>query len=497
MKHKLNTESIPKEQLAKLSKHICEKIGLEFPENKYKDLTRGISEACGEFGFNNANECTEWLIQSELSKQTWDTLAGYLTIGETYFFRDAGLFNFLKKTVLHDLIYSRWHSEKFLRIWSAACCTGEEPYSIAMLIHQLLPNRTGWNISIIGTDINDKFLSKAKKGVYTQWSFRSTSADMMQKYFKQTETNQFAINPEVKRMVSFFYLNLAEVRYPSYSNNTNELDLICCRNVLMYFSESVRKQVVSSLASCLSSNGWLIVSPGEADYAKKAGLTAVRSSDITVFRKIPPRPKQSTQKTASAQTQLFKQIQVKKSTENNTTKEQSKAKSATSVKPQSELTYEHAMDAFTKGAYDKSMKILFDLIQKDPNNAPCMILLARCYGNLKQYDTARTWCEKALNIDSLNPGYYYLIASIHQEQGNNNQAIKSLNQVLYLEPSFIMAYVSLGMIRRKMGRLKDFAKCVDNALHYLKKMDSGDLVPHSDDMTAGRLMSMLTSMIKE
>ncbi|ETR68820.1 MAG: CheR-type MCP methyltransferase [Candidatus Magnetoglobus multicellularis str. Araruama] len=263
------TNNISQEQLAQLSNHICKNIGLDFPENKYKDLTRGVVDACGEFGFTNANECIEWLIHSDFNKQTWDTLAGHLTIGETYFFRDSSIFKYLKDTVLHDLIYSRWHSEKYLRIWSAACCTGEEPYSIAMLIDQILPNRKGWSISIIGTDINEKFLDKAKKGIYTQWSFRSTPDNIQKKYFSKKDINKFVIAPEIKRMVSFSYLNLAESRYPSFSNNTNELDLICCRNVLMYFSEPIRKKVVTALASCLSQNGWLIVSPGEADYAKK------------------------------------------------------------------------------------------------------------------------------------------------------------------------------------------------------------------------------------
>lgn len=489
----MKQKQISQEQLSQLSRHICKTIGLEFPENRYKDLTRGIEEACSEFGFDHAYDCVEWLINNDFTKETWDKLAGYLTIGETYFFRDSAVFKLLKDKILHDLIYSRWHHEKYLRIWSAACCTGEEPYSIAMLIDQLLSSRKGWNISIIATDINEKFLNKAKKGLYTQWSFRNTPDDIRQKYFKIMDNNKYAIHPDIRRMVSFFYLNLAESGYPSFSNNTTELDVICCRNVLMYFSVDIRERVVRSLASCLSQNGILIVSPGEADYAKKAGLSTFRSSETTVFCKSPP-PK----KTFSTSLTNTHQLKTPVYPKTNAIRESS----VTGKKPNKEMdppnkniyTYEQALKKFNEGAYRKSIEILTSMMEQDKKNSSYMILQARCFANLKEYDTAISWCNNAINCNRLDPAYYYLMASILQEQGNNENAIKALNQALYLEPSLIMAYVAIGMIRRKQGRQKDYLKAIDNALYYLKNMEPDIIVPHSDNMTAGRLIQMLETM---
>jgi len=490
---KTTKKTISSEQLSQLSSHICNTIGLEFPENRYKDLTRGIEEACGDFGFNNAHDCIEWLIQTDFNKETWDKLAGYLTIGETYFFRDSGVFKFLKDKLLHDLIYSRWHSNKYLRIWSAACCSGEEPYSIAMLIDQLLPNRKNWNISIIATDINEKFLNKAKKGLYTQWSFRSTPENIRKKYFTKKNGNKFEIHPEIKRMVSFFYLNLAESRYPEFSNNTTELDLICCRNVLMYFSEDIREKVVLGLASCLAQNGVLIVSPGEADYAKKAGLFPFKSSETTVFQKIPPQQKPPLFNQPYSQ-QIKRPEHIAITPEKKVPVNDKKTNEIEFLSENKGSTYDQALQEFKEGAYSESINILTYLQGKDKNNAEYMILKARCYANLKQYDTAKTWCEQAIQMKRLDPGYYYLMASILQEQGNNENAIKVLNQALYLDPSLIMAYVAIGMIRRKQGRKKEFQKALDNALYFLKNMKPDDLVPFSEDMTAGRLMEMLRPM---
>jgi len=489
-----NNKTISSEHLSQLSNHICQTIGLEFPEHKYKDLTRGLEEACGEFGFNNAYDCIEWLIHTNFNKDTWDKLAGYLTIGETYFFRDSGIIKLLKDDILHKLIYSRWHNEKYLRIWSAACCSGEEPYSIAMLIDQLLSNRKGWNISIIGTDINEKFLKKAKNGLYTQWSFRTTPENIRNKYFTSKPDNKFAIHPEIKRMVSFFYLNLAESGYPTFSNNTTELDLICCRNVLMYFSDTVREKVVRRLASCLAQNGCLIVSPGEADYAKKAGLTPIRSSETTVFKKIPLN-KQSISLHQTPVQHLKKIDYSEKRFETKATLPEKKPIEETFAPKKQQQTYDRALQAFNKGAYNECVQILESVLDHDIQNSAAMILLARAYANLKQYDTAKNWCEKAINHNSLDPAYYHLMSSILQEQGDIENTIKALNQALYLDPTFIMAYVSIGMIRRKLGRQKEFEKAIDNALYYLNKMGSEDLVPFSDDMTSGRLINMLESMI--
>jgi len=494
--------NISSAQLSQLSQHICKTIGLDFPENRYKDLTRGVEEACGEFGFSNANDCIEWLIHTEFNKETWDILAGYLTIGETYFFRDSSVFKFLKDKLLHDLIYSRWHNEKYLRIWCAACCTGEEPYSIAMLIDQLLPNRKGWNISIIATDINEKFLKKARSGIYTRWSFRNTSDDLLNKYFINKHENNYAIHPDIKRMVSFFYLNLAEKLYPSFSNNTTEQDLICCRNVLMYFSDAVRQKVVSRLASCLAQNGCLIVSPGEADYAKKAGLTPIRSSETTIFKKIPPHKQTNSlhfqsdlsyNQTVTYQNKLPAQPEKTVELQSSLPEKQIIEPPIEPPKKQ-QLTYDQALQAFNQGAYNKSIEILESILDHDKNNGESKILMARSYANIKEYDTAKSWCEKAISSNSLEPGYYYLMASILQEQGDIERAIKALNQALYLEPSLIMAYVAIGMIRRKQGRQQDMQKAIDNAFYYLKKMEPENLVPYSDDMTAGRLIHMLESM---
>ena len=131
-------------------------------------------------------------------------------MGETYFFREQRALEVLTTQILPSLMQDPQHGERHIRIWSAACCTGEEPYSIAITLATTMLMFPDWQVSIIGTDINPRFLQRASRGVYTEWSFRNTPAWIKERYFQCTADNQFALCPEIKQMVTFFPLNLAE-----------------------------------------------------------------------------------------------------------------------------------------------------------------------------------------------------------------------------------------------------------------------------------------------
>jgi chemotaxis protein methyltransferase CheR len=147
-------ETLEKEILGQLSAQIRERIGLNFVPERWGDLERGLRGAAGDFGFQGndaAHKCAQWLLAEPLLPAQIDTLARHLTIGETYFFRDPAVFDALRQQILPDLVRARQErGEKTLRFWSAACCSGEEPYSLAMLLAQtlpaLLPDWREWNV---------------------------------------------------------------------------------------------------------------------------------------------------------------------------------------------------------------------------------------------------------------------------------------------------------------------------------------------------------------
>src|SRR4030042_4674815 len=189
--------------VARLSKYISENMGLYFPEKRWNDLRHKFLLAAIKFGFNDAESCIHWLLSSPLTQEQIEILSCYLTIGETHFYRDKLIYDGLEKNVLPELIKTRRKQGKYLRIWSAGCSSGEEPYSIAILLYKMLPDIKDWNISILATDINPIVLEKAKKGIYKKWSFRSTPEWVKDCYFIKNKEASFTIMPFIKNMISF------------------------------------------------------------------------------------------------------------------------------------------------------------------------------------------------------------------------------------------------------------------------------------------------------
>ena len=279
------TQGVSSLSLERLSAFVTDHLGLHFPEERWPDLQRGIHSAACEFGYGNDEECIRWLMSAPLSKAQIEVLAGSLTVGETYFFRERRTFDALEQCVLPELIRARRDGERRLRLWSAACCTGEEAYSLAILLRRILPDLRDWNITILATDVNPRFLHKAALGVFGEWSFRDTPDWLKGAFFTATGANQYAILPEIRRMVRFEHLNLAQDVYPSLLNDTNAMDVILCRNVIMYFAPQRANAVIAALHRCLLPGGWLVLSATEISPALAAEFVPVRLDNAIFYRK--------------------------------------------------------------------------------------------------------------------------------------------------------------------------------------------------------------------
>jgi chemotaxis protein methyltransferase CheR len=209
-------------------------MGLHFPRERWRDMERGIAAASRESGYAETEAFSHWLLSAPLTRPRIEGLASHLTVGETYFFRERESLDVLEQQLLPELLRARGRSERHLRIWSAGCCTGEEPYSIAMMIDRLIPDSENRNLTILATDINTHALRKAARGVFGAWSFRDTPGWLKERYFTRRQDGRFEIQPRLRRMVSFSYLNLAEDTYPSLVNGTNAMDVILCRNAVFH-----------------------------------------------------------------------------------------------------------------------------------------------------------------------------------------------------------------------------------------------------------------------
>jgi chemotaxis protein methyltransferase CheR len=426
-------------------------------------------------------------------------MSAQLTVGETYFFRERKTFEALRNSVIPGLISSRRNGERRLRAWSAGCCTGEEPYSLAILLHEILPDFGDWKVTILATDINPRFLRSAINGTYGEWSFRDCPADFKKQYFERTEAGRYSILPKIKNLVSFEHLNLAEDSYPSIVTNTNSMDLILCRNVLMYFAESQIRRVIERLAHSLMPGGWLSVSPSEASQQMFQGFATVSFSGAALYRKkptdapgsprpaatLPPRETQFT--TEEPLRQPAKPIRAEK-------KKPAKAPALprTEQRANRSSTYASAARLYDEGLYHEAAETLLD--HDAALEAREFSLLARSYANQGALQKALIWCDEWIVADKVDGFGHYFRGVILLEQGEEEEARRSLLRALFLNAGFVLAHFALGNLERSAGRLNEASKHFKNALRLLAPLQPDDPLPEAEGLTAGRLTETITSL---
>ncbi len=494
-------EPLPDILLSQLGELVAAQTGLHFPRARWRDFERALRSAATDFNFADVASFAQWLASASLSRNEIELLASHLTVGETYFFREKKSLEILEEHILSELIRARRGDERCLRIWSAGCCTGEEPYSIAMLLNKLIPDLQAWNITILATDINARFLQKASEGVYNSWSFRETPPWYQERFFKRRADGRFEILPQIKTMVTFAYLNLAEDVYPSLVNNTNAMDLIFCRNVLMYFTPQRAKKVISSLYLSLVDGGWLIVSPSETSHVLFSQFVTVNFPDAILYQKdshiaqaaresadIPfEAPPLSSMPSFDLAAGTAPQVPSPQYNLDRKVEEQM----AQAPQP---TPYQAALTLYEQGRYAQAAEKIRELSSQNQLDASAMRLLARIHANQGNLSEALECCRSAIAADKLNAGGHYLLAIILQERGEIEEAVRSLKRALYLDQGFVLAHLALGNLTRRQGSLKESEKHFRNALSGLEAYQAGDFLPESEGLTAGRLEEIIRSM---
>jgi len=468
--------TLPSSLLSRLSELVAEQTGLNFPQERWGDLERGIAAAAPDFDFPDRESCAHWLLSAPLTRHMNEILATHLSVGETYFFREKQNLEILEEHILTPLLQARrQNGQRRLRIWSAGCCTGEEAYTIAILLDRLIPDLKEWNVTILATDFNPKFLRKAAQGVYGEWSFRDAPGWLRERYFTKGTDGRLEILPRIRKMVTFSYLNFADDVYPSLSNNTGAMDVIFCRNVLMYFTAQRAKQVTGNFHRALVDGGWMIVSPTEASNRLLSSFTPVEFPGAVLYRKMVNTESQIQKPKSQISEHQF--LQPFRETE-----------PVPSLLPVAQTEPDVVTFAILAPQADR-----LPVPQTEVDVAPSR--MARSCANQGQLDEALEWCEKAITADKMNPSHHYLLANILQEQGQHDIAIRSLMRALYLDPDFVLAHFALGNLHQSQGRYREAQRYLGNVLLLLRNHPPDETLPEADGLTAGRLAEIVTSLL--
>lgn len=487
---------------ARLSALVADRLGLSYPETRWHDLERGLGRAALELGLEHAGVLAERVLSEPTAKKELQLLANHLTIGETYFFRDGRTFQYLAEKVLPAIIRERRGGEQRLRLWSAGCCTGEEAYSLAILVTQLLPDLKKWQVTVLATDVNAKFLKHAVNGVYGEWSFREVATAVKQKYFTSAGKGRYQILPEVQDLVSFAHLNLVEDIYPSIATDTNAMDVVLCRNVLMYFTPLQISKVIERVRLCLVVGGTLCVSPTEASAVNFPGWVQRSHGGLSFYEK-PSEEEQCEASPESATKDMWQghsyEAKPPESLRpiNPPALTSFKGRASPSHEAPVPLSFEAALAHFQAGRYVSATDMLLALAEPAKKQAEIFGLLARSLGNQGRLTEALEWCDLWIASDKMNRASHYLRAMVLMESGDHVQARVSFRKALYLDPDFVLAHFAMGHLALGAHRHRDAARHFSQATRLLRELPHDQLLPESDGLTAGRLMETIASLVPD
>ena len=415
-----------------------------------------------------------------------DDLLGELTIGETYFFREPGQFEFIRRAVLPDFR----RTGKRLRAWSAGCATGEEAYSLAMLfVHEGL----GDKFDLLATDLCRAALDRARRGVYRPWSLRGAAAALAQPYLEPVGAS-FRVVEAVRRAVVFRPLNLALDTYPSADTGTCALDLILCRNVLIYLDAETVRRVAGRLFEALTAGGWLITASSDPPLADLAPFEVVTTPDGFSYRRrpgaaVPERagqiePAAAPVAPAPAPAWPADDPLVAETAPASDAGASTAVTGAALTAPRAagpELLAE-ARAALAWGEYTRALE-LTDGAGEDPALAAVHV---RALANLDTQE-AEWACAAAVVRHALSAELAYLHALLLLDLGRDAEAAQALRRVLYLDGALAVAQFTLGSVLERLGDTAGARRAYRNAFDLCGGRPPDEPLPLGEGGQAGHL----------
>lgn len=251
---------LKRKEFTLLQAFIYEHIGISLGDHKIYLVQARLAKRVKQLGLENFGEYYDYLV-ADTKGQELEYLSSLISTNVTSFFREEKQWEFLKSHIL-SILEQRGGK---LRIWSAACSTGEEPYSIAMFLAEHIPNVSQYDIKILATDVSPKVLKIAMAGVYSQKACQSLNNHYLQKYFSsmngENEIN-YCVNDKLKKQILFREFNLVTGNYGLFARKT--FDIIFCRNVMIYFDKPTQTTLVERFHTMLSKEGYLFIGSSEA-----------------------------------------------------------------------------------------------------------------------------------------------------------------------------------------------------------------------------------------
>ncbi|MCJ1883938.1 hypothetical protein LNN38_03670 [Pseudomonas sp. LA21] len=483
-----------------LQHKVHQHLGLDFSGARSDELLRRFRLLALDQGNADLAEWLEALAFAEWDEARVQALTPVFTVGETYFRRDAEAFDWLARQHLPPLIAQRRDQGcRHLRIWSSACCTGEEAYGLLFLLDGLLgTERASWSIELFASDLNQAFLQRAEQGCYGQNAFRRNNEDDFRHQYFQPEGRHWRVRPQWRGRIRFFTHNLVQGSLPDASKGLAGFDLILCRNVLMYFSPEQSAGVLRRLLKCLRGDGLLLLSAVDAGLATHAGFSGFWAGSNYALgpgSRLPPplvvAPPPPVVRSFQWQPQLPSRAK---------TPEPAPAPAESPVERSRDLCWQQATQALQHGHYPQGRQALLNYLASpgltQVHKHQACLLMARSWADQLRDDEAESWVQRALALNPTSATAYWLEAMLAQQRGDERAALVALQKVLYLEPEFILGHFHMARLLRGRGQLAASEKALRNCRELLGRQPPDAAVPEGEGLSCAQLLRLCEQLME-
>ncbi len=505
--------------------YIETRTGIHMDEGKQSYFAMNVDARMHALGLNDYSAYYTFLTTSAQGTKEFAELLDLILIKETFFFRDERQINTLIHNVLPALREEK--NGKEIRIWSAGCATGEEPYTLAMAIKENFP-ADAINFSIYATDISAGAVSYAKNGVYGKGSMRAIDKVILNKYFVQKE-GRYHLMEEVKQRIHFDVVNLVEPYLPIGGNG---FDVIFCKNVIIYFELETIKKVIHRFYDTLASGGYFFVGHSESLWQVSNEFTLEEISGVFLYRKNAKNPIQSPSELMASErhvsdtprlsalpggaSQQYRYRQLSNNAasgikENNINNRKAASitklsqRSGTAALPMhTDRKAQHTTDgnagareklhvllekglSFTGDDEEQILEDVQTIIEKDPKNTGAHLFLGKIYANMGLYDKALRKATDVLNIDDLNADAYELMGSVYYKSNENEKAIVSFKRAIYLNEKMLLSHYYLGNLYKDANLFRQAVKEYKNVMRTMETDIRGDEWPVGEVFTVKQL----------
>ncbi|HXE96421.1 MAG TPA: CheR family methyltransferase [Dongiaceae bacterium] len=436
-----NTKLADPMNLAPFKELMLRTCGHSFEKDREQALSASLGRRMAARGIAGHDEYFSLLLRDceELRR-----LTEMLTVNETYFFREPEHLNLMVEKLLPEFMVAR--NQRPVRILSAGCSTGEEPYSIAILLRERFGTESERLFTITGVDIDSNVIASAKQGVYGRGSFRGMDRSLLERYFEPCGSDRFQVMESIRKLVGFEVVNLLNASYP---HRMQQPDIILYRNVSIYFPGQVQREIFGKLAELLAEDGCLLVGATETIHHDIGILSLVKQDSLFYYRKTPPllfeERRTSGRHTSSperASREKAQRAPVKRLTGGHLPPPTGNPDKRSQASKQSDVRelFDAAVELAHNSQHDKALGILNAIIKLDSTFEKAYTLMGSLLLSASRLDEARDVCESILARDALCLEAYLMLGITSRQNGDYDGAIKRFREAIYLDTNCWLAH---------------------------------------------------------